>query len=481
MTKKFAIVNSNNISNVAVWDGTTPWTPVCDSKIDVTFSGHKVGQVPPVSPIASINPTSAGVVWLDASDATTMTLTGTRLDEWRDKNASGVKFVTTAAGVGSNPTYDSALYGNRGGVSFNNKLLESFATTFPMNWTGYTAFMVINKTSRDGQFFASSVGQIPFLGSFNGERVGLGSQGGIPFAIPRNEACVIGTVNTASTTAWKFIIDEQLHQSMSGSSISVFSGDLPKVQIGGSTGSPSNGIFTTASYVFVNRVLTDDEVRGMSQWLKSYYGIAPLSKPSWNVVIDGNSLSWGLSGVTQTALYDGVLEANGAPSAKDIEIRGWTGQHTQALATRGFNWIDTRFNPLIDPKKRICIFWEGTNDFSVNNVTDVQCYANIKAYCKARKQFGWKVVVATILPMKTPVNANFEVYRLSVNAMIRTAKTNNEDWLDAVADIANDSILGLQATASNTTYYTDGTHLTTLGHSIAKTYVTAAINAITGL
>ncbi len=57
----------------------------------------------------------------------------------------------------------------------------------------------------------------------------------------------------------------------------------------------------------------------------------------------------------------------------------------------------------------------------------------------------------------------------------------SEGWADAVADIGGDTTIGQTGDYSNGTYYSDGIHLTDAGHTIAATYITAAINAVTGL
>lgn len=475
--KKIALVSGGVIQNIAVWDEVSSWNPPAVSLVDVTHSQSVIGASPVEAP--SQPSVTDGLIWLDASDVSTMTLTGSRLDEWRDALGSGHKFVPSPGGNSFNPLYDETLFGNRGGVSFNNSFLES-SEIFPLDWSGFTVLMVMKNKQRSGIYFVQAALQSLILGTFNGERVGSGNQGGTAKGIPRDETCLIGSMCSGQPSTWKYIIDNEIHTPIQGSAITSFTGPFPKVQIGGAYAFAGYGIYEAAGFLFYNRVLTEAQVVEVAAWIKDYYGVAEPTLPEWNIILDGNSLSWGLSGLNTSALYDGVLEANGSPSSKDIEIRGWTAQHTQALVSRGPSWIDSRINPNIPNNRRISILWEGTNDFSINNVTDIECYASIKAYGQARKLAGFKTIIATILPMKTPVNANFETYRLSVNQMIRDAKANGESWIDAVADIGGDALIGLQATTNNTTYYNDGTHLTDLGHSLAKVYVTEAVNLISG-
>lgn len=65
---------------------------------------------------ASATPVTTGLsLWLDASDASTMTLTGSTVTEWRDKNGSAAK-MTTQAGT---PTLVASGIGGIPTVSFN--------------------------------------------------------------------------------------------------------------------------------------------------------------------------------------------------------------------------------------------------------------------------------------------------------------------------------------------------------------------------
>jgi hypothetical protein len=66
---------------------------------------------------ASATPVTTGLsLWLDASDASTMTLSGSTVTEWRDKNGSAAK-MTTQAGT---PTVEASGIGGIPTVRFNN-------------------------------------------------------------------------------------------------------------------------------------------------------------------------------------------------------------------------------------------------------------------------------------------------------------------------------------------------------------------------
>lgn len=189
-----------------------------------------------------------------------------------------------------------------------------------------------------------------------------------------------------------------------------------------------------------------------------------------NIVIDGNSLAVGTSGgnikACENCIYDsGLTQWDFLNMARD----GWT---TPNMISQAFSKIDPLYEPALGDKN-ILIVWEGINDISSGS-TDIQAFNNLKSYCQARKLVGWKIIVGTITPRNGGAT-NQNTKRLSVNTMIRDAFSSNETWLDAIADVGADSQIG--GTTSGV-YYTDGLHLNSAGHNIAKTYFTAAINLL---
>lgn len=191
-----------------------------------------------------------------------------------------------------------------------------------------------------------------------------------------------------------------------------------------------------------------------------------------NIVIDGNSMAVGDSGGEVKATETSVTDA-GLTSYDYINMAFNGATVTDLTSVAG-----ARVDPLYETDlgtKNILVFWEGINEITAGK-TDVQCYNNIKAYCTARKLKGWKIIVGTLTPRNGGAGGgNQETYRLSVNTMIRNAKIAEETWLDEVADVGGDATIG---TSVNATYYADGIHLTPAGHTIAKTYFTAAINLL---
>lgn len=85
-------------------------------------------------------------LWLDASDASTITLNGANVSEWRDK--SGGSPNASQATAASQPAYTSSAINGRPAVDFNsNRSLVFASSTASFNYlhnsTGGTIFMVV--------------------------------------------------------------------------------------------------------------------------------------------------------------------------------------------------------------------------------------------------------------------------------------------------------------------------------------------------
>jgi hypothetical protein len=187
-----------------------------------------------------------------------------------------------------------------------------------------------------------------------------------------------------------------------------------------------------------------------------------------NIVIDGNSIT--AAHRPENAVEDAVIAAG--LTSNDFHNLALSGAGTVGLSTVGFTKIDYMFNSTFT--NNICIFWEGTNDLYLNPArTGAQAFTNIKNYCISRKHTGFKVIVGTILPRGS--DANQEQRRLDCNALIRDAYTNNEPWIDAIADVASDPVMGLFSTTLDINLYYDEVHLASAGHDLCKPYFRDAI------
>lgn len=441
----------------------------------------------PVRTASSAFISSGMVMWLDASDTSTMTLNGTRVDEWRDKLGSGNKFETVAAlGTSFNPVRTSTLFGNRGGVVFTTggKYMQCYSGMGLNGTTGWTVLMAMTRTNRAGFWMTTDFNRTQMVSTFLGERFGSSNAAGLRYGMPRNISFINGVVNTGTT--YKYIRNGIAYDKDQGE-FNSSGGALSNLQLGGWQGTAGPAAFDLAGAFYWSRVLTDLEISQMSNWILDYYGVNNVPDPAWNIVVDGNSHTLGVGGTNVATMNEGILAANGSPLATDWLALGTSGITTPELTTRAPTRIDPLYNSSIAAAKRILIVWEGTNHIANTVSADASIFYNaIKDYCIARKAANpnWKIIVGTILPRGGSManSANYETVRTSVNTSIRDAKTNGETWLDAVADVAGDTTIGENGDSANATYYnTDAIHLKDAGQTIAATYFRDAINLVTGL
>jgi hypothetical protein len=425
--------------------------------------------------------------WFDASDTSTMTLTGSRVDQWRDKNGSGTLFETVAAlGTSFNPVRTSTLFGNRGGVVFTTggKYLQSPTGMGLNGTTGWTVLFALSRTSRNGFWQTTDFNRNSMMSVFTGERFGASVGSGLRYGVPRNIPFVNGVVNTGSQ--YKFVRNGIAYDRDQGS-FTPSAGALANLQLGGWQGTASPGAFDLAGAFYWNRVLTATELVQMDAWIRNNYGISPVPEPTWNIVVHGNSHTLGVGGTNVATMNEGILAANGSPLATDWLAMGTSGITTPTLASEAAARVDVLYNSSIAAAKRVLIFWEGTNHIAGTvSAVSATFYDAIKNYCIDRKTANpnWKIVVGTIMPRGGSManSANYEAVRLAVNVSIRAAKLANETWLDAVADVGGDATIGVTGANANATYFSaDQIHLTDAGHTIAATYFRDAINSVTGL
>jgi lysophospholipase L1-like esterase len=152
---------------------------------------------------------------------------------------------------------------------------------------------------------------------------------------------------------------------------------------------------------------------------------------------------------------------------------GLSGQTTIEMLADG----EAQINPLYDAAlgKNVVVFWEVTNDLKPG-ATRADAQARMVSYCQARQAAGFKVVVGTILP-RTQVGLpeTFEDDRIAINTYIRA---NYASFADVVADVASDARIGDFGDSDDTTYFSDGVHMTTAGYNIVGGIVATAINSL---
>ena len=419
---------------------------------------------------STANPVTRGLVCdLDVSIASSLTLTGARVDQINDQSGNGNHFGTSAAGVTKNPTYDATLFGNKGGITFvksTNLKLESVGAIAAVTPRTYTSIIVHKRTTMASEVTlldvtnsvqthsAGRANRVGYLNGYNGN-------GGLPLT----KACVYGVTNNAGTPAYYVngVLSPKLNSTVFTSS-----------SAGGTFRLGDNVDMEFAHLLLYNVVLTDQEHAQIAQWLIERHNV-PLQFPKYKIVCDGNSLINGY-GTTSNHCIDDAMVALGYTSF-DYKNFGSPGFKTTDLQSR----FDSLITPEYDSKKALNVYvvWELTNHLLSGATTPTIAYNSLKALCQSAQAAGFtKIIVATCLPRDDAgLRAGFEADRLTVNTNIRT-NAISEGWATHVADVGGDATIATnQASADNTTYYSDKVHLTDAGHTVCKTYFQTALSS----
>lgn len=104
--------------------------------------------------------------------------------------------------------------------------------------------------------------------------------------------------------------------------------------------------------------------------------------------------------------------------------------------------------------------------------------ARVRSYCLARQAAGWKVIICPIWSLK--IGGSYDlIYVQPQNAIFAT--WGESDGVAAVVPATSPLLYGTSA-HDNLTYFSDGIHPTSLGHSIAASeYLTVQENLISQL
>jgi peptidoglycan hydrolase-like protein with peptidoglycan-binding domain/lysophospholipase L1-like esterase len=221
-----------------------------------------------------------------------------------------------------------------------------------------------------------------------------------------------------------------------------------------------------------NRGLTDAEITNsvLLQKAQAASSSVTVTNASRVLVAEGDSITGGSS-----FSYPYLYGPNASPALYGVNY-AVSGSGISDLNARASN-VDGVLPYDRTGRKFILSVNIGANDLSTGysgaGGTGISGWlADLATYLDARRAAGWKVALCTVLP-RTAVG--FNTARATANTTLRT-------WVgthaDAICDFAADATMGADATASNVTYFSDGTHPTATGQAILETVYRATINAI---
>jgi hypothetical protein len=186
-------------------------------------------------------------------------------------------------------------------------------------------------------------------------------------------------------------------------------------------------------------------------------------------VVDGNSETEGYQSTLLQNRTRQLIALLDRPCL--VANKGFYGDTMAHRATNYATDIAPMYNAAAT--NNILEIFAGRNDNTGSDTTGASIYANLTAYIASAHATGWKVLAATMLPYSGD-SANQTAERLAYNALIRA----NAAGADGIIDYAADPLMGLQATTTNTMYYGDGLHPTSLGYGYLAQIEAAAFNAL---
>jgi hypothetical protein len=192
-----------------------------------------------------------------------------------------------------------------------------------------------------------------------------------------------------------------------------------------------------------------------------------VARAATTVVIEGDSISQQNAFIGQTTQYHhtALIDMIPIPPAIDFAISG----NVVADAVARASTVDALYD-VTRPNNILAVF------IGANNLPDgtaAGAFAEVKAYCLARKAVGWKIVYCTAVVRD--LIPGFEAKRLAFNSLVRA---DDPPFYDALADFGADLYLGDPAQAPLTTYFVDGVHPNAAGHARMKPLWKTAVESL---
>jgi hypothetical protein len=420
-------------------------------------------------------PLSGLILRLDGTSTATMTRTGARVDQWNDLSGGSHHFGTGFAGTGNNPTFDATLLGGRGAVKFvkgSSHLIQSLSNFSSMNRSSWTMLFALRCTAKGSVFlFSDHTASFNYAGLSTAGRMGPHSYYSCSYGYPLNTPVIQGARN--NTGVLHHLLNNTIYSNYHSTQNYATSVTLGAANLGFGASGPFGA---DMGYVLIyNRALSDAEFLQASKWLQKKFAIVvdPLQAlPNRNVIFDGNSIPYGMNtGNTLGTIFGPEAIASLGYTAYDWKMVAFPGQNTLQMQSAYAARVAPLYDSRLLSKYNVLFAHEITNSLLNGGYTAAQVESQLSGYVSAAHATGFKVVLATCLP-RTSAGANFETDRQAVNAWLLAGNSG----ADAIADFGGDATIGVQAAASNTTYYADGTHPTDLTHQtylapLAKTAI----------
>lgn len=463
-----------------------PASQICTVVVDgVTYSG----EVPSISwTPASLNPTA----WYDPADAATVHATGVLVDQIDDKSGNGYHMLQTGS---ARPTYSAtAIMGKPGIVGVGSQTMKAAGVSIGTNkfsafslasvaTAGYSRLLSFRANGDAGDWFGNSVTLLSFDAVKNLQSYGSANLSGsntIPIVGSThggvqqlNQPLMPGVflrIGTVFDGANQTLYVDNIAADPVAFSRNVTPGTL---SIMGRDDGSYGWTGTMGETIVLNRDATADERQKIHQWLVRHWARV--------LVVEGDSLPHAgppdgytyAANLTTSTFLDNV--AVGGSNLNNYTASDPAPTRFGTLTYRAPFHLYNRI-PADKQGRQYVLFFAVTNNLGSGGVT---AYAEAWGqYALDAKAAGFDKVVTSTVLSRTDSQAT-DTVRNALNAILRDSAWRAAHGIDALADFAADSIMGVDAAPTvNPTYFADGVHPSAAGNARLTPIFTATLNGL---
>ena len=238
---------------------------------------HPYYRMLPSTPLFSPPQLSGLVLWMDPTDSTTLTLSGSSVTQWRDKSASAATFTT----VNANPTYTASLINGLPGLDLTNASAFISSTTQTLTSSLTLAMILVVKSGIGawGSFFTHGNRDLDFAMERNSISTGTTLQfqtandnSGANITFTTDQVSLYLGTMTTGTSRFFSRFGGGTTTTATGTNSSTITTGLQTIRIGRSDVGENCNSFI-GEIVYYNRVLTTLERQELEGYLAWKWGL----------------------------------------------------------------------------------------------------------------------------------------------------------------------------------------------------------------
>lgn len=411
-------------------------------------------------------------LWLKAdagatTDGVTPAADGDLVRNWTDQSGNGNSATQDTSA--NRPIFKTNIFNTKPALRFSGSQFATTTAFLDATYnTAFTFFIVANKTANDTTLELTT--------SNNGLAWFTGREGRLSYwtsNLSDNQIIKNGPALDLAVESFSYNGSTKiLRYNSTSSTTESTTGNLGlsgALTIGKYEGGGYDYHGDIAEILIYKRTLSGAEMLQVENYLKTKYGVVSPTNPQ--IVFVGDSLTSGVGstgGQTYPKQTVDLLSTTTTYDYTNLGVMAWTVTNMTDSAPSG---SDGHYNDL--RPNNLLAFWGGTNDIFYG-ADATTAYNRIVSYAQGRKTLGYKVIVTTMLPR----GADVEGSRTSLNSLLRA---NWSTFADALSDPASDSRIGDAGDFSDTTYYSDGVHMTNAGYAIVASFMKHQIELLTDI